>query len=437
MSGRSRAPMIVAMVTSAALAAGCSPRTGETSSGAVVVPVEARAVDTSNPTRTIGSGNPASCTSEAVVEAVAQGGLITFDCGPDPVTIFLKATAKVVNDTGPDIVIDGGGKVTLSGGGQRRILYLNTCDPGQKWTTDHCQNQDHPRLTVQNLTFVDGNATGDDANDIGGGGAIFARGGRLKIVNSMFRRNRCDDTGPDVGGGAVRALSQSGNQPVFVVSSTFGGGAGQGNACANGGALSSIGVSWTVLNSVFSYNEAVGRGANPPQPGTPGGGNGGAIYNDGNEMALQIGGSVIEDNRANEGGGAVFFVSNNRTGTLAIDRSILRRNQNGFETPGYPGIFFLGAGSPTITGSPTPEPVPPGPARSTATSAPAGPGSGPSGPGARPGSTRSPAPGSTRRPTTTGSGGIVGSSDQVTPRPRRPLPAGSPEPVTATPTYTG
>ena len=65
-----------------------------------------------------------------------------------------------MNNTGPEIVIDGGGKVTLSGAGQRRILYMNTCDQAQVWTTSHCQNQDHPRLTVQNLTFHDGNSTG-------------------------------------------------------------------------------------------------------------------------------------------------------------------------------------------------------------------------------------------------------------------------------------
>ena len=58
-------------------------------------------------------------------------------------------------------MLDGGGKVTLSGGGRRRILYMNTCDAAQVHTTSHCQDQDHPRLTVQNLTFVDGNSTGD------------------------------------------------------------------------------------------------------------------------------------------------------------------------------------------------------------------------------------------------------------------------------------
>ncbi|NED52919.1 hypothetical protein G3I24_18720 [Micromonospora aurantiaca] len=306
--------------------------------GRASVPAEARPVDTSRPTRTVGSGTPASCTSEAVVKAVAAGGVITFDCGPAPVTITMKATAKVVNSHGPRVVLDGGGKVTLSGGGKRRILYMNTCDQAQGFTTSHCQNQDHPRLTVQNLTFADGDATGERTEG-GGGGAIFVRGGRFAVINSRFVDNRCDRTGPDLGGAALRVLSQFENKPVYVVSSTVTGG-----VCANGGALSSIGVSWTVLNSVFRDNRAVGTGANPARGGTPGGGSGGAIYCDGNEFAVRIAGTVIEDNSANEGGGAIFFVSNNRTGTLKIDSSTLRRNTSrGFETKGHPGIFFLGA----------------------------------------------------------------------------------------------
>ncbi|MFG3553828.1 hypothetical protein ACGGAQ_05505 [Micromonospora sp. NPDC047557] len=313
--------------------------------GHATVPTEARAVDTSKPTRTIGTGTPASCTSAAVVKAVAAGGVITFNCGPAPVTIKMAATAKVRNANGPKVVLDGGGRVTLSGQGQRRILYMNTCDEAQGFTTSHCQNQDHPQLTVQNLTFADGNSTGDKTEG-GGGGAIFVRGGRLKVVNSRFVHNRCDRTGPDLGGAAVRVLSQYENKPVYVVSSTFDGG-----SCSNGGALSSIGVSWVVLNSLLRNNEAIGSGANPAKSGTPGGGSGGAIYCDGNEFTVRIAGTVIENNKANEGGGAIFFVSNNRTGTMKIENSTLRRNPSGkFETPGYRGIFFLGARNPEVIG---------------------------------------------------------------------------------------
>jgi hypothetical protein len=257
----------------------------------------------------------------------------------------MSTTAKVMN-TSPQVVLDGGGLVTLSGEGRRRILYMDTCDPAQVWTTTHCQDQASPKMVIQNLTFTDGNSSGQRF-DGGGGGAIFARGGRLRIVNSVFAGNRCERDGPDIGGGAVRALSQYHGLPVYVVNSRF-----TGNVCSNGGALSSIGVSWTVLNSRFLANRAIGIGANPAQHGTPGGGSGGAIYNDGDRMTLSIDGSLFVDGRANEGGGAIFFVSDDRTGKMAIIDSTLEHNRNDrFQTAGLPGIFFLGARSPTITDS--------------------------------------------------------------------------------------
>ena len=96
--------------------------------GHAPVPAEAQAEDVSSPTTVVGTGTPASCTGDAFVAAVAKGGVITFNCGPDPVTIVLGSTAKVFNDRGTKLVIDGGNKVTLSGGGRIRILYMATCD---------------------------------------------------------------------------------------------------------------------------------------------------------------------------------------------------------------------------------------------------------------------------------------------------------------------
>lgn len=315
--------------------------------GDAEVPPEASAQDVSDPDSVVGSGTPGSCTSQAVVRAVARGGVIVFDCGPDPVTINMTATARVFNDADPDVVIDGGGLVTLSGMGQRRILYMNTCDADLVWTTPHCNDQDHPRLTVQNITFVDGRASGTETQD--GGGAIFVRGGRFKVVNARFFANECAPTGPDVGGAAIQVFDQHQDRPVFVVESTFGGYGELANVCSNGGAISSIGVSWTILNSWFAHNEAIGWGANPARPGSPGGGNGGAIYNDGNEMTLVVDGTRIDANHAREGGGAIFFVSNNRSGSVVIRDSLLRANpSDGFET--HPGIFFLGS-TITISGS--------------------------------------------------------------------------------------
>ncbi|HUL28205.1 MAG TPA: hypothetical protein VLW44_20780, partial [Streptosporangiaceae bacterium] len=118
------------------------------------------------------------------------------------------------------------------------------------------------------------------------------------------------------------------------------------------GALSSIGTSWVVLNSVMTGNKAIGFGANPANPGTPGGGSGGAIYTDGDTYTVTIAGTVIAGNQAREGGGAVFYVSNDHTGTLQIEDSSLSGNiSDGFETAGFPGIFFIGQGKPVVTSS--------------------------------------------------------------------------------------
>ena len=295
--------------------------------GACSIPLEAAPVDTRQPDRVVGSGTPESCTGDAFIDAVAEGGIITFDCGPDPVVITLDRPAKVRNDASDEIVIDGGGRVTLSGGGRTRILYMNTCDADQVWTTSHCDNQDTPRLTVQNVTFVDANSKAEDEFD--GGGAIWVRGGRFKVVNSRFFNNECAEVGPDVGGAGLRVFDQYDDQPVYVVNSTFGGAEGYGNSCSNGGGLSSIGVSWSIINSLFSHNRAVGNGGNPAESGTPGGGSGGAIYSDGGTLSLAVCGTRIEQNQVNAYGSAIFFVSNNHDGLLRIENSIIRDNTGG------------------------------------------------------------------------------------------------------------
>ena len=68
-----------------------------------------------HPTTVVGNGTPESCTGQLFIDAVAGGGKIVFDCGPDPIVIELDEPAKVFNNTTDEIIIDGGGLVTLSG----------------------------------------------------------------------------------------------------------------------------------------------------------------------------------------------------------------------------------------------------------------------------------------------------------------------------------
>jgi len=290
--------------------------------GGATVPVAGQEVVTSHPDHVIGNGTPASCTSAAVVAAVAAGGVITFSCGPDPVTITMTATATVAN-TSHRVVLDGGGKVTLSGGGTTQILSMNA-----GW------ERQWPQLVVQNLTFTDAYSGTEQTKGtlIYGGGAIFDEGGQLKVVNSAFVGDACRPSGPDLGGGAIRAVGMYPASTVYITDDTF-----QQDSCSNGGALSGLFADFDVINSLLTDNKAIGRGANPAA-GTSGGGSGGAIYTDGARYNLSITGTVMHGNTALEGGGGIFFVVDSGGGTLQITSSTLDDNPSG-QFQNAPGIF--------------------------------------------------------------------------------------------------
>src|SRR5579863_7221340 len=261
--------------------------------GHAAVPAAAQAVVTSHPDHVIGNGTPASCTSAAVIAAVAAGGVITFSCGPSPVTITMTATAAVPASSRL-VVLDGGGKVTLTGGGKTQVLSMNA-----GW------QQQWPQLVVQNLDVTDAySATPQvSGSSVYGGGAIFAEGGQLKVVNSVFSGDSCYASGPDLGGGAIRAVGMYPASPVYLTGDTF-----SDDSCSNGGALSGLYANFDVINCLLAGNKAIGWGANPAQAGTPGGGSGGAIYTDGNAYDLPISGTVLRGNTAREGGGGIYFV---------------------------------------------------------------------------------------------------------------------------------
>ena len=239
-------------------------------SGHVHVPAAARAVSTSHPTRYIGNGTAKSCTSAAVVRAVARGGIIRFNCGTKHVTIHMTRTAKIYNKHHLT-VLDGRGKVTLDGGGKIPILEQNTCDQKLGWETARCDLQTFPMLAVQNLTFANGNSIGHKRS-FGGGGGIYVFGGQVKLNNVGFFDNRCDTNG-----GGLRVIIQK--KPVYVVNSTFDGG-----KCANGGGIGGLAASVEVYNSVFRNNTGTSTG--------------GAIALDGAYMKAVIAGTKITGSRA-------------------------------------------------------------------------------------------------------------------------------------------
>ncbi|MFT3698823.1 MAG: choice-of-anchor Q domain-containing protein [Kofleriaceae bacterium] len=243
----------------------------------------------------VGDGTAASCTMAALQTAASAGGAITFACGADPVTITMTAPIMVTKET----VIDGGGKVTLSGGGTSRILYL-----------DSDYNTKTPRLTVQRLSFVKGKspATGEDTAQ--GGGAIYRDGGSLTVNQCAFDDNHGPTTGQDTAGGAIYGF---GGGDIVIVKSTF-----TNNSCSDGGAVGSLNGDLSIIDSTFDGNTATGNGGNPGN-----GGCGGTIYQDGGKEMSSLCGVTITHSTAGAIGGGVFRVSNDHTGSFAMDRSVV------------------------------------------------------------------------------------------------------------------
>ena len=112
------------------------------------------------------------------------------------------------------------GVVTLSGGGERRILYKNTCDRAQVWTTSTATTRRAPGSSCAQMTFADGNATGETTTAGAAARSSCAAAGSRSSTRSSLD-NRCDQTGPDLGGGAVRVLDQHAAAPSTYVGCTL------------------------------------------------------------------------------------------------------------------------------------------------------------------------------------------------------------------------
>jgi hypothetical protein len=313
------------------------------------IPAAGNPVDVSKPTTVVGTGTAASCTFASLNTAVSAGGIITFDCGVDPLTIKVTSTLNV--PITKDTVIDGGGKITLDGGGSVQIMtFLGT----------NFQVNEN-RLTLQHISLINGKIAGSkpipspppqaacsQGFDAGEGGAVYVSDGNLTVIDCIFANNQAGSPGPDIGGGAIRMLGSK--HGALIVSSTF-----TGNHAANGGGVGCLFSELDIYNSLFKDNNATGHDAN--NAGTPAqcsqinnnqnelgsGGNGGAMYSDGAQgqptgegpiSNIVLCGDEIVDNNAgtNAFGGGVFFTSNDYSGSLSITDTTMTGNTGGHWT---------------------------------------------------------------------------------------------------------
>ena len=252
-------------------------------------------VDTSSADHTVGDGSPESCTHAALAAAVAEGGVIVFDCGDGPATIDVTEALTLRTDV--DTTIDGAGVITLDGGRdggrQNRIFEYESPDFRATETVVTLQG-----LTLQNAEAPATDFTPQDASrpecawgykDGRGRRDARWRDARLHLIDVARSPNntRGGAVVPDTGGGAIYALGTQGGDRI--VGCTFTG----NDRFSNGGAIGLLQTDGVFYNStVFENNRATGmrpelRRREPAVPDFNhdeqggAGGNGGAIAIDG------------------------------------------------------------------------------------------------------------------------------------------------------------
>lgn len=255
----------------------------------------------------VGDGTPGSCTEQALRDAVAAvvdtlGGTLTFNCGDAPHTILLTKQLKFINknastNTKVAYVIDGGGRITLDGGDQTRVLYT--------------ASGVNIGLTVRNLTIINGNAAFDPDGERAanqGGGIYSGFRNTLTVENVRFENNRArGERHPYHGGGAIAVDTTS---VVVIRDSVF-----IGNRSPNGGAINNLLSRLTIERSEFRENRSTRA--------DPGGG--GAIYNDAGKLTI-IDSLIIGNSAANLGGG-IFTWANLSVPSIKdyLGKTVIRR----------------------------------------------------------------------------------------------------------------
>lgn len=270
----------------------------------------------------VGNGAPESCTEAALTAALSGGGSVSFNCGVAPHTITLTGE-KIIN---ADTVLDGDGRITLSGGGSTRLFQV----------------QNGTAFTLRGLRLVDGYTTGNggaiyaerlsrltiEASQFSGhvahnGGAIATNGWgandegvAMTIRDSAFSDNTATAPAIPGGGNGGGAIYLSGGSVATVNNSQF-----SGNQASNGGAIHLLHSNLLATGVIFSSNNAAN---------SAGGGGGGAIYMDGTKGlsgALRLNRCEFRQNSTNQLGGAIFSYII-ASGATWIEESLFDGNQS-------------------------------------------------------------------------------------------------------------
>jgi predicted outer membrane repeat protein len=253
----------------------------------------------------VGDGTPESCDGNTLETVLATGGFVSFDCGPNPVSIAVN-TMVIEKDATLD-----GDLITLWGEDLRQIFIVNPgvnfvlrniTLTGGNWYGDGGAITNYGNLTLESSTISSSRAEGEASR----GGAIFNDGGTLSLYDSYLLSNSAGQYGggiasnggtaymtrttiqenyaPNGGGGLWNANADVTIEESHIVTNSTQSD-GQGNF---GGGLYNIGR-MTVRRTTIDYNSAT---------------DGGGIYSQGGG-SLRVEDSTITGNSVTNAAGAL------------------------------------------------------------------------------------------------------------------------------------
>ena len=191
----------------------------------------------------VGNGHAIDCQESVLANRLAGGGVVTFDCGLDPVAITLTSPKVITLPT----TIDGGQAITLDGVNNTGLFQVNAG-----------ASLDLKNITLARGNAVHGNETTFLSNTAPNGGALFNYlTGHLALGNDTLMSNMgvtISNTGVLTVTGSTLAGNQGGGIGnlglATVINSTFSGNSG-------GAGLKNIG-SAKILNTTFAGNAGGG-----------------------------------------------------------------------------------------------------------------------------------------------------------------------------------
>ncbi len=227
----------------------------------------------------VGNGTAASCTEaafdSALATASAGGGVITFNCGPNTVTIRFTVAKTVVLG---NVTINGGGRIVLEAGNNERHFFAGS----------------GVTFRLQNITLRAGNA-------LVSGGALETSGATVILDNVQLLNNASS-----VAGGAIYCYDG-----ILTINNSM----LQGNSSAErGGAIYNDGCTVTIAGSTLRSNRTLNSISQ-----------GGAIFNQINGR-LAVNQTLLQDNQSPDGGG--LYVASNST--AALNGVTLLANRGGY-----------------------------------------------------------------------------------------------------------